>query len=191
MWILGGLLLLLGGCNLASALTVPLEKAYRQQAALLPPGENLPITAEQFERVAIAAAVITMGVGVVLIVLGTFVRSGRSGPIMISIVVVVLLALLMGLMVLLALLGMRVQPAMGIFGCAFAIPLSLLLLLLAWLIQANRSASQVERMRAYSQQYWQQAYQQQMYQQTVYQQPAAPPPSPPLPPAPPDDPHRP
>jgi hypothetical protein len=182
MWILGGLLLLLGGCNLASAMTMPLEEAYRQQAALLPPGESLPVTVEQFGRFLIAAAVVTMGVGVVLVVLGSFVRSGRRAPIIVSILVVGLLALLMGLLVLIALLRMTVQPAMGMLGCAFAVPLSLLVLLLVWLIQANRAASQVERMRAYSQQYWQQAYQQQWYQQPGHPQPtAAPPPLPPPP----------
>jgi hypothetical protein len=134
--------------------------------------------------------------GIALLVLGFFVRGGGMGAVITSIVFTGLCAL--GL--LLMLVGTLASLAGGGGGAGaggpsplpgmaiFAGLLALVLLLLYWLIQAARNASQISAMQAqYQSQYWQYQQQQQAYQQPPSpQQPQQGWPPPPPPPANPD-----
>jgi hypothetical protein len=107
--------------------------------------------------------------GVVLVVLGLFVRKGSKGAVITALVLTVLALLYLAFSVIRVVL-VGAQPGIGAAGggiCTTAIPLVLYVLLLVWLIQALREKGRQQQ--GYPPEYW--AYWQQQYaQQQAWQQ---------------------
>ncbi len=184
MFILGGLLVLLGACNGISGLLVDADEMMAQNQQLFATGQPSPIAPETMRALAIAFAVLTFFVGVGMIVLGTRVRAGGRAAIITSLVLSSLIAFVLLGFELMSLVGAIVAPLILIFTCLAAIPLALFGLQAFLLIQALRRGtpspmSQMQQQAAYWHytQQQQRAYQQSVYayQQQQLQQPPPPP----------------
>jgi len=138
---------------------------------------------------------ITFGaLGVVLLILGILVRSGRRLWLIIAMIITALIIAFCAYYLVLDIVGAARRQTTASGACAFAVGLALFGLLMSWLIQANRN---VQAMASADQdlqnRYWQYLQQQQLYRQWYGQvpppppgqPPVAPPQSGPLPPAPP------
>jgi hypothetical protein len=180
MFVLGGILLALGACCVGVGALAPWDQ--------LPP-ESLA-QMQQMESqagVSVSALMIVMGVlsglpGLVLLVLGFFVRSGGLGSLITALVVTALMLLVLLAMLLNAIVHAASGGA-GVVDAAAGIGFVLLILaafglLLAWLIQAIRQSGKIAAARqAHQMQYWQA-----MQQQAYHQIPPPPAPAPPPPP---------
>jgi hypothetical protein len=196
MFVMGGLLAIGGLCCGAVGAMAPLDQIMSQNPTL---SSTPGVTPELMQVGVIVMGVFSLLFGMALLVLGYFVRGGGMAPVVTSIVVVGIVVLLGGLMVLLGLLELSrggSRPEMFISLCMYVLPLVLLIVLLAQLIQAAKMSSRVAMMKSqYQQQYWQYQQQQQMYQAGYVAPPppmqqadaTPPPPVPPPPPAPPSD----
>jgi hypothetical protein len=172
MFILGGILSLCGLCFMGLG---PLMN----NAAMAPEQQAEFNRIEEQAGLPVSTILVGMGVasivpGLVLVILGFFIRGGGMGAAITSIVFVCLfslgtLLLLIGSVI--SLIAGDLNALLG--GAALAIVLALLGLLLFQLLAAARNASQVSAMQAqYQMQYWQ--YQQ--HQRAYQQQPPMPPP---------------
>jgi hypothetical protein len=125
-------------------------------------------------------------IGVIFIVCGALVRGGNHPATIVSLVITALMLLLAGLATIMFLIGAMISPMLLIGACVSAIPLSLLVLQLVWLIQAVRARGRLAAMHMQQQaQLWQYQQMQQSYGQGgMYGYPTQPPPPPP-PPSPP------
>ena len=56
MFILGGLVLMLGACNTIRALLVPAEQLIQEQKAVMPPGQEMPFSAETMKSITVDLA---------------------------------------------------------------------------------------------------------------------------------------
>jgi hypothetical protein len=136
MFILGGLLLLMGSC-VTGMLWVPgMQDAMARQSAALPPGTTFEGLRLQFTIM----GVLMVGVALLMIVLGGFVRTGSKGATITSIVLSILLICWMLIEIVGGLvqgsnLGMAGQAAIG--ACMLVVPLGLLTWLLIWLFQSK------------------------------------------------------
>ena len=124
---------------------------------------------------------VPLAIGAVLGAMGFIVRAGNRGAITASMVVVSGTIVLLALAVLVTLVqglstGQGPQAVLG--ACFYSVPVVLLLVVMAWLIQAARAAPKVEWARQhYQSQLWQYQQHQQAYLQNAQQQPMnAPPP---------------
>ena len=128
----------------------------------------------KFRTIILVMGIVPLVVGAVLGGLGFYVRGGSLGTIITGIVIVAGVLLVTGI----ALLAGVVQSgAMGgpVFAaaaiCIYGVPFALTLMLMVWLVQAARAASQVVMARR---QYQAQMGQYQQYQQAYLQQGQAP-----------------
>jgi len=196
MFVIGGLLALGGLCCGIGGAFAPLDEVIAQNPALASaPG----VTPDMLKFAIIIMGVLGVIFGIVMIVLGYFVRGGGMVPIVIAIVLVALATLF----TLINLASTAVQMRGGgpeLLGglCVTVVPLVMLLILLTMLIQAAKAAPRIAMMKSqYQQQLWQYQQQQQMYQAGYIappmpqtQQPGQqmyPPMPPPVPPPPPSD----
>jgi hypothetical protein len=181
MFVLGGLTLLLGACNLASSLVVPAEQILAQNEAILQ-GQPSPLSAGTLKTISLVMAILVCVVGFTFILLGTMVRRGGMGSIIATMLIAGAIAILLLFMLVISLIGIvAVSPVYAGLACVVVIPLSLYILLLWWLVQAAKAAPRVAMMKSqYQQQMWAYQQQQQMYQQAGY--PAPPTPAAPVPP---------
>ncbi len=196
MFIVGGLLAIGGLCCGAMGALAPLDEIIGQHPIL---NSTPGMTVELLQIGIIVLGVLGLLFGVVLLVLGYFVRGGGMVPIVISGVVIGLAVLFNVLNIIST--AVQLRGAEMIAGlCMNVIPLVLMVVLLITLVQAAKAAPRVTMMKSqYQQQLWQYQQQQQMYQagylapppqqQAEYGQPASPPPPPPAS-ASPDDPSR-
>jgi hypothetical protein len=182
MFVIGALLALSGLCCGAMATVVPMDEIIAQNPML---SSTPGVTAEMMKVGMIVVGVLGLLFGVVMLILGYFVRGGGIVPIVISIVLVALAALFNLANLASTAFQMRGAPAELAGGvCINVIPFALLLTLLAMLVQAAKAASRVAQMNnQYQQQMWQYQQQQQMYQQAYaaqqqQQQQQQPPPMP-------------
>jgi hypothetical protein len=161
MFILGGLILLLGVCNTLSGLFVPTQEALERQRQMFPVNAQMPFSAETLKAITIVSAVITMLVGAGLVTLGTGVRRGGTASTITSLVLVSILLLFTGLVTLASLLAGLAAPVMFVFACISAPAAAMFVLLVVWLVAALRAVSNWNAaQRQYQAQYWQ--YQQNM-----------------------------
>lgn len=191
MFVYGGLMLLCGGCTLANAAFLRSPETVRQVRESLP---NLELPSPR--ETAISAAVLLV-TAIGFIALGAWVRNGRRGALITSMVFVGLILLYQAGGLILSVAAGADPAALGISLCfSVVLVIAPMVLLLVWLIQALRNSRQVDGAQAYAQQYWQyaQQYQQQQGypppppgQAHGYGQEGSPPmiPAPPPPPAPP------
>jgi hypothetical protein len=171
MYVLGGLLAVVGACNGVSSLATSPQQILQQQAEFMPAGQQSPLSPEATRTMAVVFAVLTLGLGIGLILLGTWVRRGSLGAAWTGIVLTggaVLLLLLMVLATIVA--GASGSPILFVATCVFVIPLALFGLQLVWLIQAARAAPRVAAMRNHQQNYQAQLWQYQQQQQQPYAQ---------------------
>jgi hypothetical protein len=200
MFVIGGLLALGGLCCGGLGAFAPIEQVMAQNPML---NSTPGMTVEILKMGIIVMGVLALLFGLAMLVLGYFVRGGGIIPVVIAIVLVALATLFN--LVNLASTAMQVRgggPEMLGGMCVNVIPLVMLLVLLAMLIQAAKAAPRVAMMKSqYQQQLWQYQQQQQMYQagyvapppppmQSMQQQPPqnyGPPMPPPVPPPPPSD----
>lgn len=163
MFVLGGLLAVLGACNSISALVINPTEAFEKQSQLLNDPQAFQMSPKTFRVMTVTFGIGMLVLGVLMIIFGAVVRRGSTGAIVASLIIVSLIVL--GLLLLS--LGSVVLAATGammgfITLCVFAIPLVLFVLLGVWLAQAAFAAPRVRAL--------QQQYQTQMWQ---YQQQAA------------------
>jgi hypothetical protein len=181
MFVIGGLVLLCGGCFTLGAF-VPLDQMPAEQIEQFRQLEN-QISASlgtSLQTFFLVAGFMLLVPALVYIVLGALIRLGRLWVVITSIVI----ASLNILVVLFQLLGgirQATQDPRGAVGlCVIVIPLAMLGLLMYFLISAARAAGQVEALRqAQMNQYWQFQQNQQMYGQSGYGAPPMQPPPPP------------
>jgi hypothetical protein len=167
--VLGGLVALMGTCNLAGAVYLGPEEMAEQQAQFksmgLPPS---PMDAGTQRVLSGVLAGLTLLVGMALAVNGTFVRRGSAVATTLGLVMTGGLALLLGLFVVMFALGAAlVAPPMLVGACIMAVPLGLLAWAFIWLVAAARHGP---RLAAAQQQYAAQ-YHQLQQQQLAYAQP--------------------
>jgi hypothetical protein len=163
MFIVGGLLAIGGLCCGALGALAPLDEIMSQNPILTStPG----MTIEMLKIGIIVVGVMGLLFGIVMLVLGYFVRGGGMVPVAISLVIVALAVLFNLLNLGSAAVQLRnAGPEMVGGLCVNAVPLVLLIVLLVTLVQAAKAAPRVAMMRSqYQQQYWQYQQQQQMYQ---------------------------
>ncbi len=185
MFVLGGLIILPSFCCGAMGLALPALMA--QQPGVFSEMSAAGLTPEAIQVTLVVAAGVALFAGVIMIVLGRFVRSGAMGAIVTAIVLATLLALylLLNTVGILVISGM--PPAQRVLGMVISVlGLGLIGLLIVWLIQAAKSAPRIGMMKSqYQQQLWQYQQQQQMYQagylgpppsQAGYETPTPPPP---------------
>jgi MFS family permease len=123
------------------------------------------------------AAGVMLVMGAAQVVLGIYVRRASKAAIIVALILAIIT---IGWIALNALGSLSTDPSSIVGICIMAIPLSLYVLLVVWLIAALKSASAVQTARdQYAAQYWQHAYQQQMYQQQTGAYPPQPPQEPP------------
>jgi hypothetical protein len=178
MYVLGGLLLLLGTCIGGFVLALP--ELMKQPEFARAMQQTPELMSERFRTTGLVQSAALVVLGIVLVVLAIIVRRGGKGAAITAMVLASLVTLYLSLelVVLVARGGQLPAPAVCGASCFLGLPLVLFALLLAMLIQAYRAAEQVRFLREqYAQQYWQHAYQQQMFQQ-----PGMPPQQPPVPP---------
>lgn len=173
--VLGALGLLAGTCFFGVSFALPTMNLPTEQAAELQRMEER--TGVPMTRLFLIAAGLAAIPAVALLVLGLFVRRGGAGAAVTAIVVVSLLIVLMLVQLLGALAG-NPNPLAG--ACFAAIPLALLGLQLAWLIQALRAAGPLAAARLH---FGHQASQMRQTQ-AVYSAPSPWPMQPPPPPPP-------
>ena len=150
--IVGALMIIFGLCAGFFVWAMPLDQFFKEANVPPPPGVDLHLL-----RAAIIGTVILAFVAAVCeIVLGFFVRRGGRGPAVASVVinVAIVLYLASGVIGNLAHVGSgSPQAALGV--CFSIVPVALVGLLVAWLMQAVRGAAQVQAMReALQQQGW-------------------------------------
>lgn len=179
MFIMGGLIVLPSFCCAAMGLALPAMMA--QQPGALGDLTAAGMTPELVQRMFTIGGAVGLFIGIVMFVLGRFVRRGSMGAAVTSIVMVALIALYL-LLNAIGLLVMQLPPPQMVLGLAMSVVgLALLGLLIVWLVQAVIAAPRVATMKSqYQQHYWHYQQQQQMHQSGY----AAPPP--PMPPT--DDP---
>jgi hypothetical protein len=144
------------------------------QVPQLPPGWTL----DQFVRLVygILAGCGSI-VGISLLVLCVFVRRGGAAPAITSIVLEGLVVLILVLNVISGIIQALGNPVLGIAVVLLAVPLSLFLLNITWLVGAVRNAGRIAFARQqYQAQFYMHQQQQQAYGQPAYGMPAAPPP---------------
>jgi hypothetical protein len=183
MLILGGLLLAAGACCVGIGTLMPWDQMPPDSLAQMQQlekqvGVSVPFLMTVF-------GVMTVVPGVVLLIVGFFVRSGGLGSIITGIVVTAIIILVLLVMLLSALeraaSGQAGDAAMGLVF--FTVLLAGFGLLLAWLVQAARQTGQLAALRqARQMQYWQAMQHQAAYQ--GYSPPSPPPPPPGAPPPP-------
>lgn len=185
LFIVGGLLCLLGACNGISGLMLDAQQLAESNQQFMPAGQASPIPPETMRILAIVFAAGTFLIGILLVGLGIPVRGGNRPATITALILASLITLVVGGFVLISLLAAIVSPLMLAFTCVTLVPLVLFGLLVMWLIQALRAAGPDVQARLQQQQaaYWQYAQQQQAYHQSMYayqqqQQQAAPPPVP-------------
>jgi hypothetical protein len=182
MFILGGLMLLCGiGCG-TFAMTVPMDRLISEAGVTLPQQPPPGMSIEELMRIGyMVLGVGSFLAGVVLVVLGLFVRGGGRGAAVTSIVIVTILLFVIGLLTLASLPQMFQQPSAALGLCVVIVPIALLIASLIALVQAAKAAPQVGAMKQQQQfQMWQYQQQQQAYSQGGYSMPPqAPPPAPP------------
>lgn len=182
MFILGGLLCVCGTCCVAAGPMLSRAQLDAEQMSQF----------SQFEaELGIGMKELMMGMGVagmlpgiILIVLGIFVRGGSTGPVITALVFTSIMELVL---LLLAVSGGIEAISSGspdtLIGLAFFIALLATLgMLIVWLIQSVRNAGQLRAWQTqYQMQYWQYQQQQQLYQRPPAwsNQPPPPPPPPP------------
>ena len=160
MFVIGGLVLLAGTCNMLSAFVSSPNEVLESQKRMI--GES-PLDPQTMRVATITFAVLTIADGLAMILLGALVRRGSMAATIASIVLTSLVLLLLALMVLGSIVAATAEPLLGIVACFFAIPAALHGWLLIWLIQSTRGISEQKRVeQQYQQQYWQ--YQQQYAQ---------------------------
>ena len=163
MYVIGGLLAMGGLCCGGVGVAAPVDEIMAQSPMLnSAPG----VTPEMLKVAIVVMGILGLLFGIALIVLGYFVRGGGMIPIVIAIVLVALAVLFNLLNLASSAMQMRsAGPEMMAGLCVTGIPLVLMLVLLAMLIQAARVAPRVAMMKnQYQQQLWQYQQQQQMYQ---------------------------
>jgi hypothetical protein len=171
MFILGGLILLLGSCNAISSLVVPAEVALQRQREMFPTNSPMPFSAETMKAISVGSAVVMMLVGAGLVSLGTGVRRGGRGSTVTALVLGSILLVFLGLVTLLSLLAGLAVPLLFSVSCVAGPAAAMVGLLVFWLIGAMRaSANWSAAQQQYQAQYWQ--YQQNMQQYGI---PPAPP----------------
>lgn len=189
LFILGALIVLPSFCCAGMGLALPAIMA--DQPAAFADLTASQMTPEFIQRTFVIAGVIGLFAGMMMIVLGRFVRRGSMGAAITAIVLIamiVLYLLLNGVAVLV--MSNRMPPAQIMVGMGITVlGLSLFGLLLVWLVQSAKAAPGVAAMQTqYQQQYWQYQQQQQMYQSghvappppdETTNPPVSPPPTPP------------
>jgi hypothetical protein len=148
MFVLGGLLLLMGGCAAAFFSLPDLEERMARQGSALPPG----ITFDDMRRGAMVGGAILGTVGVLQIVLGVFVRRASRAA-TVSAIVLTFLVLGWFLLNLLSafVVGGGQQAVIG--ACFMLVPLGLTVWQLTWLFQANGAAGRHAAWQAQAQYY--------------------------------------
>jgi hypothetical protein len=196
MMVLGGVGLVCAGCMGLLGGMVPLDQMPPEQVAVFQQLEaQTGLSATTFIR--IMAGVMALP-GLLLILLGAFVRAGSVVAQWISVILAGLILLVLGLNLLSGIVQMIADPAaalahgVGIF--MVLVLMGLFILLMVWLIRAISASGQLKLARLqYQMQYWQYMQRQQAYAQGgPNQQPqpasvpqvAAPPPSAPNDPTP-------
>jgi hypothetical protein len=146
LFILGGLIALVGVLNTTGAFTFSSEDLMRQSQQMVPAsqptgGINLsPQLSPAQLKVGIGIAgglEVLVGLGIML--LGSPVRRGRSWAVTTGIVVVCILGALCLLLLVTSLLVSIIAPAMAGMACVLIIPTTLCGLLLRWLIQVTKA----------------------------------------------------
>ncbi len=189
LYVVGGLILLPSLCCGAMGLALPAIMA--QEPALFSEVSASGMSPEGLQTTLMIGGGVMLLLGVVMIILGRFVRRGSMGAAVTGSVLAVLVFLylvLNGLGILV--MSGKLPPAQMVLGLAMTV-LGLVIfgMLFVWLIQAAMAAPRIAMMQSqYQQQYWQYQQQQQMYQPGYAAPPAAgettnpsipPPPTPP------------
>ena len=189
MYVLGGMTFVSSFCCVGAGVSLPKLMADQPEAfAELQQIPNASMGTIQVAMFVLAGLVFF--VGLIMIVLGTFVRGGSKGAIITAMVLTVLTMLLLALWLLSSAVHLLAPPGVHSLGlCMFLVPLALFGLLLFWLIGAMRAADRAMAGQ-YAMQYLQYAQQQQQtYGQYGYPQQQPQPPQsqqpPPMPPPPP------
>jgi hypothetical protein len=171
MFIIGGLVLLCGGCLALSGQLVSVAQFPPEQAQVIQQFESQYKTS--FQSAMIAFGVILLVLGLAYVLLGVFVRRGGMGSAVTSIVLTSLVSIFLLLEILSAFIGPMAGPQAMAGACVFALALGAFVLLLGWLAQAVKASRYVAAARQhYQAQYLQYYQQQQAYSQGAYGYPA-------------------
>jgi hypothetical protein len=125
--------------------------------------------------------IVTLVPGIAMLVLALFVRRGGMVSLILSLVLASLLALMLGLSVISSFFTGGGQALLG--ACFCVVPISALVLLIVWLIQALRARPQMSAMQSQYAAYYQQYQQAQQAYQQAYGYAAVPGQQQPQPPA--------
>jgi hypothetical protein len=178
MLALGVLILLLGAVNTFTSLSFSADQLLARQKAVMPSGNEFPLSAAAYKSMALVVGVATIITGSVFIILALGVRRGSRAATVTGIVITSVLILMMGLMTLMFLLAGLGAPALFAISCLPGSALALLIWQLVWLAAAVRNTNRVSSaQQQYQMQYWQS--QQNLQAFIGYGYGAAPPPVPP------------
>ena len=183
MYILGGLIAMLGLCETIQAFFVHMDQVMQQEKDMLGSSANaqaFPMTADQLKIFLIFFSAMLIVTGVAFILLAVGVRRGGKISTVLSTIFTGLILAGLALMILLMLVASLQAPAAIGFVCVMLVPAGLLVPLVNWLIGALRALPHLANAQhQYMAQYWQ--YQQNMQAYAGYgyaaqvQQPPAPP----------------
>jgi hypothetical protein len=163
MYILAGMILLSSFCCVGVGAVLP--KLLQEQPELAQSLKNIPkATPEILQITFIVLGGLAVIVAIVVGILGRFVSKGGMGSIIASIILSCLLALFLLVNIVQGVVMPNQPPAQRAGAmCMLVIPLALVGLLVAWLIQAARAAPHVSAMRRWQMnpapQYYPQQYQ--------------------------------
>lgn len=157
MFVLGGLIMLLGICNGAQALVVGAEEfAKVNERFSVPGGPPTPFSPETLRTMSLVMAGVTLFAGLAYVAVGAAVRRGSRGAAIGGIVLSVLAMLFALLVVAGSLLAAIAAPPMLACACGSLLPVSLFGLLIWWLVQSLRAVANWRVVQAqYQMQYWQ------------------------------------
>jgi hypothetical protein len=170
MFILGGLITMLGLCETIQAFFAHMDQIMQQERQMLGDSSSaqaMPMTADQLKIFLIffSAMFIVTGVAYILLAVGVR-RGGKNSTILATILTGLILAGL-ALMILLMLVASLQAPAAIGFVCLMLIPTGLLVPLVIWLIGALRALPHLaSAQQQYLAQYWH--YQQNMQAYSGY-----------------------
>jgi hypothetical protein len=176
MFVLGPLTALMGGCMAALSVaigSVPLQPEQRQMLQQFEAKTGIPA-----HTMFMVAGLIIFIPGILLFLLGFFVRRGRLGPIIAAIILTALILVWFALNLIPAALHPTPEMALGICSGVFAFVAfgGQLALLTAAAKAAPHVAAAQRQLQA---QYWQYQQNMQAYQNSGYNAPMTPPPPPP------------
>jgi hypothetical protein len=166
MFILGGMLTVLGVCDVLQAVLVPIDKQLTSARQMQPQG-GMVMSDGVMKAFILGMPILVLLLGLGYIGLAVGVRRGGKGSTILATILTSILLALLGLIELAALLASVQMPAILGVACLMLLPIGLMIPLIIWLISVLRATPQnMMAQQQYMAQYWH--YQQQMHNSPAY-----------------------